>query len=324
MDSSNQNILGLRSSRLNGLVTRESYWIEIQKQLRLLEPITQICEKSQISLIFREGKIIVQISLLEMMNIEMYLDVEDIRSVPFSVIADGKYEPLLSDLILGLAAQSKYFLDIGANVGYYSISAAKINSQLKIKSFEPNPMIVEKFKRNIDLNQLSSQIEIFECGLGSENSDLTQMFIPQFTGSGGGSLKNLHPEEGKPDTLSIKVRILDELLNMDSATVDLMKIDVEGFEKYVLEGGMGTIRNYLPTIVIELLRKWMLPFNTSPQDVLQSLKLFGYRCYAIQKLKLLEIDEIDDMTEATNFIFVHPLREIHSEWLLGKAESSAK
>jgi FkbM family methyltransferase len=259
-----------------------------------------------------------------MMNIEMYLDVEDIRSVPFSVIADGKYEPLQSDLILGLAAQSKYFLDIGANVGYYSISAAKINPQLKIKSFEPNPMIVEKFKRNIDLNQLSSQIEIFECGLGSENSDLTQMFIPQFTGSGGGSLKNLHPEEGKPDTLSIKVRILDELLNMDSATVDLMKIDVEGFEKYVLEGGMGTIRNYLPTIVIELLRKWMLPFNTSPQDVLQSLKLFGYRCYAIQKLKLLEIDEIDDMTEATNFIFVHPLREIHSEWLLGKAESSAK
>jgi hypothetical protein len=38
----------------------------------------------------------------------------------------------------------------------------------------------------------------------------------------------------------------------------------------------------------------------------------------------LEIHEINDMTEATNFIFVHPLREIHSEWLLGKTEGSVK
>jgi FkbM family methyltransferase len=322
MNSYQRNLSELRKDRISGLVPREDYWREIQKQLQQLDSLAAILEQSKVSLIIRERKLITQITLQERVSIEMYLDTEDIRTVSFSVIADGEYEPFQSDLLFGLALQSKNFLDVGANVGFYSIAAAKFNPELNMKCFEPNQIVVQKLINNIALNEVFSQIEVFECGLGAENSKMSELFVPRFTGSAGGSLKNNHPEEGEPGSFSIKVRVLDEILAHSTDVIDLIKIDVEGYEKFVLAGCMSTISKHKPTIVIELLRKWMAPFNTSPQEVLVDLKSLGYRCYGISVNSLIEIQVIDELTQETNFIFVHPLKNQHLRLLLESVRSS--
>jgi FkbM family methyltransferase len=188
-------------------------------------------------------------------------------------------------------------------MGYYTLGMPRINPDLKVHSFEPQPVTYKSLVRNLALNSLSGTVTTHNCGLGAENSVLT-MFIPKFTGSGGASFANLHVEEGEPEVFETPVYSLDKYLDSKSAP-DLIKVDVEGFEFEVMLGSQAIITKDKPTIVIELLRKWMKPFNRHPQDVIDLLVPKGYLVYAIQENGLKAIHIIDDSTVENNFLFIH-------------------
>ena len=80
---------------------------------------------------------------------------------------------------------------------------------------------------------------------------------------------------------------------MTKTEPDLMKIDVEGCELNVIRGAGKTIRSSKPTIMVELLRKWMKPFGHSPQMFIDSMFEQNYKCYAIAFDHLTEIIKID-------------------------------
>jgi hypothetical protein len=66
-----------------------------------------------------------------------------------------------------------------------------------------------------------------------------------------------------------------------------------------------------PTIMVELLRKWMASFGNSPRDVLLLLQELGYESYSITSQGLREIFEINNDTVENNFLFVHPSNKNH-------------
>jgi hypothetical protein len=134
------------------------------------------------------------------------------------------------------------------------------------------------------------------------------MYIPRFTGTGGASFRNLHDDEGEAIQIKVPVNVLDDLIKVEP---DLIKIDVEGCELNVLQGGAQIIKSSKPTVVVELLRKWMKPFGHTPQMFLDVMLEQNYRCYAISVDRLNEIRRIDNSTTETNFIFVHDLQEKH-------------
>jgi hypothetical protein len=90
-----------------------------------------------------------------------------------------------------------------------------------------------------------------------------------------------------------------------------MKIDVEGNELSVLLGSLNSIEKSKPTIFVELLRKWMAPFEAQPQDFVDVLQKRGYACLEIREDSLVPISEIDETTESTNFIFIHESQTAH-------------
>jgi FkbM family methyltransferase len=294
----------LREERLAGEITREEYWTEVRHRLRVLTDIAHIAQRE--SLLFEISAAGAQV-LIPLENneavIRMKLDVEDIRSVPFTVIAEGPYEQFQAQILFTLGKSADNFLDIGANMGFYSLALATLNPALNVQSFEPQPRIYSCFATNISLNKLESQVKIYNYGLGSKE-DILKMYIPAFTGSGGGSFANLHMEEGAAEEVLVSVKSLDTLVPTNSK-VDLIKIDVEGFEFEVIQGGLELIQSSKPTIVIELLRKWMKPFGKQPQDVINLLKPLGYEVFSIGSSHLTSIIDIDESTFETNFIFVH-------------------
>jgi hypothetical protein len=99
--------------------------------------------------------------------------------------------------------------------------------------------------------------------------------------------------------------------------IDLIKIDVEGSELGVIRGGINSITVSRPTIFVELLRKWMRPFGSSPQDVSELLAALGYLIFEVTDEQLLEVDIISDETSSTNFVFVHESRPGHLSILRG-------
>ena len=292
-----------KSSYLMGELNREDFWSVINTSLNEARKLQHLLPQDSVSLeVFRE-KIVVKYQFWNNESLRLVIPKNDLRTASFTILANGHYESLLEDVIFELASSSNKFLDIGANMGFYSVGAALIRRSLKVLAFEPNPSIRESLKQNIELNHVENNIEISEFALSDFIGDAT-LSVPAFTGSGGGSLKNLHPEEGSPLEFSVKVEKLDNLRNQ-TIGADLFKIDVEGAEFQLIKGGIETIRENRPTIVVELLRKWMKPFETTPQDVLDFLTDFDYICFAVGNITMKETTAINDLTEETNFIFCH-------------------
>lgn len=164
----------------------------------------------------------------------------------------GVWEPNLTAFIARrLHGQSeRTFVDVGANVGYFSLLAATSMPTGNVVSIEAFPSIYDKLRRNIELNHLSN-IRTIGCAATEAKCEI-DMFHAGPSNEGGTTTLR-----GKFATTAIKVRgqPLSELLSKaEVETARLIKIDVEGAEFSVIQG-MRSILKELPLdaeIVVEI------------------------------------------------------------------------
>jgi FkbM family methyltransferase len=308
----------LQGKFLSGEISREEFWSEINSLLNEVRRLQGLLLDKNISIEVSKANLILTYQIWSNKSIKLVIPKNDLRTASFTILANGHYESLLENVIFELSEKSKKFLDIGANMGFYSLGASLVNEKLQVLAFEPNPVIRESLMQNIDLNDAEKNIEIIELALSNFKGEAT-FSVPAFTGSGGGSLKNLHPEEGAPTEFTVEVEKLDNLRKRLN-DADLLKIDVEGAEFQLIKGGMEFIVKNRPTIVIELLRKWMKPFQSSPQDVIDLLSELNYICFAVSESSLIPTLVINDSTIENNFIFCHRENLNHLELLTSKCK----
>lgn len=134
------------------------------------------------------------------------------------------------------------FFDIGANVGFYTLLAAKlVGVDGQVVAFEPNPANLHYLERHVALNQCRNVL-IKSCALSNQSG------ILGFDTSQSRSMGHLTNGEG---SMKVKVAILDELLASEEILKpDIIKIDVEGEEYKVLLGSLETLRSCHPTIFL--------------------------------------------------------------------------
>ncbi len=134
------------------------------------------------------------------------------------------------------------FIDIGANVGSYTLLAASEVGASTL-SVEPIPSTFEHLSTNIALNNAATKVQALNIGLGKEEAVL------HFT-KDLDTTNHVAKKEGK-DTIAVQVKALDEVVKLKQDT--LLKMDVEGFETEVLKGMTNTLKNdHLKAIIIEL------------------------------------------------------------------------
>jgi FkbM family methyltransferase len=220
---------------------------------------------------------------------------------------------LESPYLLEAGAEAHVIFDIGANVGYYSLRwASHMAAGGQIHAFEPVPSTFAWLLRNIALNDLDDVIHANNIGLGAAPQTMS-IFVPELTGSGAASFRNLHPDEASCE-VEVKLETLDRYFSASGLNrLDLIKADVEGAELLVLQGGCETIARYRPLIFMELLRKWSKPFGYHPNDVLKMLGEIGYRCYTFGEGRLIPFQMMTEDTVQKNFFFAHP--DAHQRWL---------
>ena len=134
------------------------------------------------------------------------------------------------------------FVDIGANVGSYTIlGGSEIGA--KTISIEPIPETFQILESNIVINKINDRVTALNIGLGAKKENL------EFTKSQGPV--NHVATENEKDTITIPIGIFDDIINIDLPT--LIKIDVEGFETEVIKGMPNALSNdNLKAIIIEL------------------------------------------------------------------------
>ena len=235
-------------------------------------------------------------------GIKLICDPIDKRIGPIETLNFGSYEREEVGLFLGMLGDVHTLLDIGANIGYYSISAAKAFPRLRIHAFEPMPKTYQYLVRHVALNSVNT-VQTHNLGFSEREEDLTFFYYPE--GSGNASTRNLSGASTVSEIVAHVMR-LDDFVTAQGLIVDAIKCDVEGAELMVFRGGLETLRKNHPIILTEMLRKWSAPFGYHPNDIIALLRGIGYACFAVQNGRLADFDQMDESTVETNFFFLYP------------------
>lgn len=191
----------------------------------------------------------------------------------------GKYEKNEIGLWAQLAANRKTIVDVGCHVGYYSLVAAKAApSDARIYSFEPVQQNFEMAKENIALNNYRN-IFLYQTALSNTNGVLT-INVGEDENRGMSSI-NFHDHlSGKKE--EVKTQTLDSFCNEQAIQqVDLIKIDVEGSEYYVLQGMKATLEQNRPVVLIEILEQTLTAQQVEVSEVYHFFNEQKYKPYSI-------------------------------------------
>jgi FkbM family methyltransferase len=146
----------------------------------------------------------------------------------------GTYQLSKIERALKLAPRHRHAVDVGAHVGLWSRILALYFD--RVTAFEPVARHVECFRLNL---ADSNNVLLHQVALGAEDGELRMAPAGENTG-------NAHVDAR--GSLTVPVKKLD---SFELGKIDLLKIDVEGFERFVLDGGEQTIRRTKPVMVIE-------------------------------------------------------------------------
>lgn len=156
-------------------------------------------------------------------------------------IALEKYEPYETELILRQVKSGDVIVDIGANIGYYTVLFAdKVGKSGKVIAIEPDPINFEILQKNIKENKLFNVVAV-QAAVGSQTGELKLYKSKENFGD--------HKLYGGDKGEKVKVIKLDEFLK--DQKINLIKVDTQGWEPEVFAGAKKTIEKDLPIIFFE-------------------------------------------------------------------------
>jgi len=135
-------------------------------------------------------------------------------------------------------------LEIGANVGYYTVLMANLVGKTgKIISYEPYPKSVDILTRNVKLNNLTDIVEINNCAVSGQNS-VQKLYLG--TASNVHSLINYKTDNNNADYIEVETKDIREILMGITRKIDLLRMDIEGHEREIFKRFSSDINSFLP------------------------------------------------------------------------------
>jgi FkbM family methyltransferase len=198
-------------------------------------------------------------------GVDFELDLDDFiqRQIYF-----GTLEPFESGLVRDYLHPGMTFVDVGANVGYFSALAARlVGERGRVIAFEPSPYAFERLRSMVNRNHLT-QVQSLRLALGEQAGE-SSIYL------GEGSRNHtptMIPTENSVVT-KINVQTLDSAVEtLRLARIDLIKIDVEGFEPHVLAGATELLQaGRIRAIVCEMNEHWLRRAGSSPEQLKRTI-----------------------------------------------------
>jgi len=206
------------------LLRHPSVWYKIFNGIDALRSGIEEIESAK-SIQFSE-----KILLKYIYGFRIYLHPKDIIS--WGIGKYGYYEPFETEVFRKTVKEGMNVIDVGANIGYYSLMAAKLVKTGKVYAFEPEENNYSLLLNSIRANNFRNIMPIQQCA-SNENGYCTFFVSPCETNLGGGSM--VWDSGGKK--LVVPSITLDTFAEKENvSTVNVLKIDVEGAEPLVLMG----------------------------------------------------------------------------------------
>lgn len=212
------------------------------------------------------------------------------------------FEPRLSQYFLEHAAEWKYFVDLGCNVGYFSCLAGATNRELEMIAIDANPKMVERCGKNLKLNKIEGDVE--HCAIGPEAGKLT-FSVPKNRHSLGtlGAFKDKKSED--LIQFEVEVKRLEDVVLKRFPRIDFLKVDIEGYEATVFKGFSPELVNAIGGIVFEYSEKNMNNCGFDPR-LFDDVKWFAdFELHSLddETGKMLPLKNLSALQESEGTIF---------------------
>ncbi|MDD3877989.1 MAG: FkbM family methyltransferase [Bacteroidales bacterium] len=213
-----------------------------------------------------------------------------------------------TDIFINLVKKTHTFFDIGANIGYYSLLAAIENKSIKVIGFEPAEGSLFYYKENITINNFNNiiiepiaisdrdgEIEFYE--LINKKYTYLKHHLSGESNVGSGKV------DGSLILKKVKTTTLDNYVKLNNVSkLDLIKMDTEGNEHFILQGANMVLSEIKPIIICETL------FNKIEPDLDKIMRSYGYEFYNHSQNRLIKTETLIRNTDngVRNCFFVHP------------------
>jgi FkbM family methyltransferase len=184
-------------------------------------------------------------------------------------------------------------IDVGANVGYYSLAAGRaVGPSGQVHAFEPNPETYRRLMANVALNP-AANIRGYPMALADYEGEAV-LHVPEDPSRNGHS-SLMNQQWDNPQRFRVSVQRLDDVLGGQLTRLDAIKIDAEGAELALLRGGETLMRRFQPAVLVELNAETAASFGYQPLDIVDWLLSIHprYRFQHIGRVvRTLTIDEM--------------------------------
>ncbi len=201
---------------------------------------------------------------------------------------------------LSLIPDNTAVLDIGANIGIMTVHLARSLENVKVYCFEPMPNNIAAFKRIVNYFKLIN-IQLFECALGNTEGEV-EMVMPIIDSVRMQGLSHVVHKSisvnNEGERFIVPLKMLDNIdtLKDTSQRISAIKIDVENFEYFVLDGAKKLIEKNKPIVYAEL---WE---NENREKCFGLFRNLNYKAFVVFENKMVQFDHTSHKTQ--NFIFL--------------------
>lgn len=208
----------------------------------------------------------------------MFVELSD--HIEGSIYRHGAYEREVTAAFCSLVNPGSTVLDVGAHIGYYTLlGAARVGSLGSVHAFEPVPEIFERLRANVMLNGYRN-VSLNRLALSTEEG-----FVHIYPAIGRNSATSsiLPSGENAPIPIKVASTTIDAYVKEQCVQqVDLVKLDVEGAELFVLRGGEQTLASQGPDVIVEIGNSLFQQAGYDLSTVLDFMTSLGYQPFRIE------------------------------------------
>ncbi len=227
-------------------------------------------------------------------------------------LVGGYYESTELDIFKAISSKAELIIDVGGNVGLYSVlGAVNMRRKGKVIAFEPINENVQYLQKNILANGVVKKVNIEECAIGDSAGELQMYISKNNVGNHSASRENV---VDSVEALTVERNSIDQYLKERPSLkggIDILKIDIEGYDGFAIDGAMNTILSQKPTLFIEYIPRLLKNCGYEPRKVIDQLFGVYAACYLVDEMnkRIVKIpqdnpDEFMSKVGNSNLIFV--------------------
>ncbi len=202
-----------------------------------------------------------------------------------NILAFGCYDPDLHRLLEQLLRPGMVCMDVGANLGEMTIHmAARVGSDGVVYSFEPVSRVRERLRKHVERNRVETIVRIIPAAL-SNQTGRTQIHCADASADNQGLASIVQPgSNALPLTEEVETMRLDDFVAREGVRrIDLMKVDIQGAEPFLLEGGARVFQTLSPDLLIEISPKDLRHARETSRDLIAKIEAYGYSVYRTRR-----------------------------------------